>query len=353
MCDHKITIKNPLKGSGQYGLNFLKNTTSTYIQVPCGHCQQCASMRQSFYMQRIQMESLRSHLYYFTLTYNDESLVYTDAGEYQVAYPYIQDIQNMIKRLRAAGHRFRITYCTEYGSTRHRPHFHGILALDKSFGDYRLLESQYKKLFWKEWRRNYNDPNKPRSPIYRPLFTPIYDHTGKCKTFDFHYIEPIMDHENDVSYYVSKYITKFDKWITKLMQKINLDMSLTDEECTYLLDRLRPRCNTSKDFGDKNYPPISKYIRQCASRESDYKYPQYFDLITKKQMPMSPYYAKDLPTFSHLYKRFLRSDDVDNNSTLFLDLPDRLDDIIDFEHVVRNEQEWEKKKIKLYNRLCQ
>ena len=304
-------------------------------------------MRQSFYMQRIQMESIRSHLYYFTLTYNDESLVFTDAGEYQIAYPYIQDIQNMIKRLRRAGHEFRITYCTEYGTDRHRPHYHGILALDKSLETIDSLKLGIKKLFMKEWRRNYNDPDKPRSPIYRPLFTPIYDHKGKCLTFDFHYIEPVMDHENDVSYYVSKYITKYDKWITKLMQKINLDSNLTDEETSYLLSRLRPRCNTSKDFGDKNYPPIAKYIRQCASRESDYKYPQFFDLITKKQMPMSPYYAKDLPTFAHLYKRFERSDFQEENSTAFIEDYNHLDGIIEFEHIVRNEEEWDKKVKKI------
>lgn len=85
-----------------------------------------------FFLQRVQMESLRSHLYMFTLTYNNESLVYTDVGEYNIAFPYLPDIQNMFKRIRRSGHEFLFTYTTEYGKRRFRPHYHGILALDKT-----------------------------------------------------------------------------------------------------------------------------------------------------------------------------------------------------------------------------
>ena len=33
----------------------------------------------------------------FTLTYNDESLVYTDVGDYSYPIPLLSDIQNMFK----------------------------------------------------------------------------------------------------------------------------------------------------------------------------------------------------------------------------------------------------------------
>ena len=100
-----------------------------------------------------------------------------------------------------------------------------------------------------------------------PLFTPVYNR-GRCTTFDFHYIEPVKGHDSDVSYYVSKYITKYDERTQKLLQKISLDSSLSDEQTSDLLFITKPRCITSKDFGDWRDPLISAYINKCASKES-------------------------------------------------------------------------------------
>lgn len=324
MCLSPITIKNPYFGIGKIGINSFHNTIDSHIQVPCGKCPQCTSMRQSFYMQRIQMESLRSHLFMFTLTYNDDSLVYVSVGEYHLAVPVLSDVQNLFKRLRSMGLKFRVSYVSEYGSRRHRPHFHGILAIDKSEGDPRALEKKWSVLLLSQWKRNYATtinkkgdivPNT-RCPSYRPLSTPQYK-LARNTTFDLHYIEPVRGHDNDCSFYVSKYITKYDKWTSGLLSKINLDPNLDDGEISFLTSLLKPRCNTSKDFGDWSDPVIRAYINKCASRESLYRYPQFYDIYTGKQMPMSPYYGKHIDGFEHCYERLLASDEVDNMSTNF------------------------------------
>lgn len=348
MCSTPLTIPNPYYRIGSKGLNYIHNTADSHIRVPCGNCPQCVAMRQSFFLQRVQMESLRSYMYMFTLTYNDESLVYTDVGDYQIAFPVISDVQNMFKRLRRCGFSFRFTYVSEYGSRRHRPHFHGILSLDKSLGDYRTLESKFSKLLSSEWRRNYSDCTF--SPDYRPLFTPNF-HRGRCTTFDFHFIEPVRGHDNDVSFYVSKYITKYDSWIDSLIKKIKLDPSLDDDQVSDLVFLLRPRCNTSKDFGDYSDPLIKSYINKCASRDSLYRYPQYYDIYTGKQMPMSPYYGKRVIGYNHVYNRFLHSDLFDQLSQSFDDDSTFLDYRQAVDSSVRQFEEFDIKLKKLENRL--
>lgn len=88
----------------------------------------------------------------------------------------------MFKRIRRSGHEFLFTYTTEYGKRRFRPHYHGILALDKSLGTPLSLEKKFYKIFFSEWKRNYSDD--PFNPSWRPLFTPEYKH-GRCCTLIF------------------------------------------------------------------------------------------------------------------------------------------------------------------------
>lgn len=347
MCLSPITIANPRYKQGNVGLNYLFNTHDSKIQVPCGTCPQCTSLRQAFFLQRVQMESLRSHLFMFTLTYNDESLIYTDIGEYHIAYPEFSDVQKLFKRLRRYGYKFRYSYVSEYGSRRHRPHYHGIFALDKSLGDPRTLEVKFSHLISAEWRRNYGDNF---SPNYRSLYTPVYKNC-RCTTFDFHYIEPIRGHDNDVSFYVSKYITKYDKWIRALLLKILQDPNISDEETSYLIKCLKPRCNISKDFGYWKDHVIFSYIKKCAARKTEYRYPQFFDINTGKSMPMSPYYGKRLSDFSHMYTRFLSSDGAVFNSTFFDDNDTILDYALQSECASRQFAEFDKKLVKLENRL--
>lgn len=354
MCISPILIDNPYYRSGNTGVNFLKDTTSTKIEVPCGNCYQCIAMRQGFILQRVQMESLRSHLFMFTLTYNDDSLMYVDVGEYQIAIPYYLDIQNMFKRMRKSGLKFRYLVCSEYGKRRFRPHYHGILAVEKDDRHYSLIEQQFGRAMWKEWRRNYAAPPPGKKvckhPRYEPLFTPQYDRI-RCTTFDFHYIIPIRDHESDVSFYVTKYVTKYDTRTTSLLQKIKIDPSLSDDETSYLISMIRPKRVMSKDFGSYDFPPIKSAIHSMAARESDYVYPQYFDIYTGAQMPMSPFYGKRLSNFAHLYRLFEKYSDYADDNTFFINDSDTLlDRSVEREGILNRIHKFDKTKKELFDR---
>lgn len=328
MCISPITIPNPYYGLGdkityQYklldgvgkpwrddkgnyvyhkydgsvgNLNKYKNTHNTHIQVPCGHCQQCLSLRQNYVNQRIQMESLRSHLFMLTYTYNDRSLMHTNCGEYQVAYPYYKDIQNTFKRMRNDGYKFRYYVISEYGSSEHtaRPHYHAIIAIEKS-PEYNgtmyepiNLEFKFGKLFLKYWKRNYNDNVHP---IYDNLLDYKVSRDGR-RTYDFHYVRPILGHDNDLSFYVSKYLWKYNERIEKLLQKISLDPNLSDDQAKYLTSCIKPRSVMSKDFGSYKLDEIKNHITK--SLETSDQYPQFLDLHTGNTALLSPYYRKHL-----------------------------------------------------------
>lgn len=74
MCMTPIKIPNTNRGHGRSGLMFMKDTTSQYIEVPCGHCPQCIAARQNSVVQRAEVESETHHLYFATLTYDNQHL---------------------------------------------------------------------------------------------------------------------------------------------------------------------------------------------------------------------------------------------------------------------------------------
>lgn len=328
MCISPITIENPRYGLSRVGLNQYKNCETSRISVPCGKCFQCIAQRQGFFNQRVQMESLRSHLFMFTLTYNDESLRFTDIGDYKVAYPEFKDVQDMFKRLRKLGFKFSYTFCSEYGTVRHRPHFHGIIAVRKTSNKHwSLIESDLKQAFFNEWRRNYGST---RSPFWSKLFTfhRKFTKSGIKQNFDFHYIQPVQDHDNDCSFYISKYLTKHDKRTTSLLQKISLDESLSLEEKSFLSFLIKPRSFTSKDFGSKHDPLIKHHIIKNLSFFNNI--PQFCDISTGKTSMLSPYYMSIVP-LEFYADRWLNSDYVHIFDSYFVPSTNSpLDDYQDF-----------------------
>lgn len=125
MCISPIRIKNPNLGLVGPNAQF-KDTTSRYINVPCGVCCECVASRQMQMVQRLTIESLVNHLFFCTLTYNNESLpvVSTSTG-YDIRYADVSDVQKMFKRLRyrnAFGRPFRYLAVSELGSEKGRPH---------------------------------------------------------------------------------------------------------------------------------------------------------------------------------------------------------------------------------------
>lgn len=184
MCIAPIILENPYYNRGvslEYNGNktkldigghydFLHNTIDKYISVPCGKCSQCISTRQNYYVQRIQMESLRSEIFYFTLTYANRGLKFTDKLGYNVPYPYFEDIQNLFKRLRSIlPHPILTFVVTEYGTKRKRPHYHGFIAVDKNDikkhyrGSHLHCEKYLYKLVLEQWKRNIAKTISPRT----------------------------------------------------------------------------------------------------------------------------------------------------------------------------------------------
>lgn len=336
MCIAPITIKNPYYKLGSKGLNFLHNTHESYIQVPCGQCIQCVALRQSFFLQRVQMESLRSDLFFFTLTYDERHLPHINIGDYNLPYPEIKHVQNMFKRVRKYYH-LPLSYIvvSEYGHKRHRPHFHGILAIPKQqiISNYHPEEVNLYDIIRNNWSINIGTNRKP---LYEPLFTYVNNHFGR--NYDLHYIEPQLGHDNDVSFYVSKYITKYDSYINTLIRKIKLDTSISPEETSQLISKIRPRLLISKNFGDRRYPAIKKYILDNLERNIDI--PSFFDIYTGKQMLLSPYYRKLVP-ISYRFEQFYN---LRNSYNLDSFVPD--DDLSDYEHFIHDLQNMQKKDVK-------
>lgn len=314
MCLSPIQIKNPYLGLGHLGLNRLHDTVNTYINVPCGQCPACTSLRQSWINQRVQMESLDNYLFYGTLTYNEEMVPWVHIGEYNLRVPDMSDFTKMVKRLRNEGLKFSYIVVSEYGGKTYRPHYHFMLSFPKSditpnmsAGRFTLQMqinsfeiSLYDKIL-SAWCRNVGSH---RNPIYKPLLT-YYSKYGH-HNYELHYATPSQNGLADVSFYVSKYICKFDKRTKKLLQKIKLDNSLTAEETSELISKVKPRCIISKQFGHFSRPSVSKHIHDCLKRNPEQ--PTFYDIYTGKSSPLSRYYTKHFVTIDYALDRFYNSD---------------------------------------------
>lgn len=124
MCISPIRIRNPNFGINNVGTKY-KDTVSAFINVPCGHCSECVSVRQMGYVQRLQLESVKNHMFFCTLTYNNESMPYLSVNGRNIRYADVSDVQKMIKRLRKSnvfGRPFRYFGVSELGSLKGRPH---------------------------------------------------------------------------------------------------------------------------------------------------------------------------------------------------------------------------------------
>lgn len=355
MCYSPTLIKNPNYGRKDK-MSGLVDTKSQYIPVPCGHCVECNLLRSNSVFQRCQLEEQFGYPFFITLTYNPESLAeYECSNGFKIAYAPVSDLQNMFKRLRKSGkltRRFRYYAITELGSKKGRPHAHLLLFLQRQEGDSVYTPFNLEKIVFSvvlaEWRRNYATrivkkgkkvgqvvPDS-RHPEYRPLCTYVSKWIfGKLySTYDCHFVLPSSDGSSkDVSYYVTKYLTKDSEWRDKI--KRGLFSHLPFEEAEKVWNIVKPRAISSLNFGFGIYDninprktsiivrkehlsalPSSKYLRSCVLRSSQSeKSARYFDMFTGKGTPLSRYFYK----FGHIY-------DVDSHR-LFLSRQDRIDGV--------------------------
>lgn len=75
MCLQPIKIKNVnYQSKNPLLLALGRDTTHAFMEVPCGHCEQCVAARQNDFVQRIVAESKYNHLFFATLTYDNDHL---------------------------------------------------------------------------------------------------------------------------------------------------------------------------------------------------------------------------------------------------------------------------------------
>lgn len=89
-----------------------------YVDVPCGHCDECRQAYAREWALRCMLEADHSHdCHFITLTYR------VNPGSCRA-----RDFQLFMKRLRKiVGPGVRVFGCQEYGTHFHRPHYHAIL----------------------------------------------------------------------------------------------------------------------------------------------------------------------------------------------------------------------------------
>ncbi len=298
MCISPKTIPNPNYHSQ---VDLIRKTTDThlkYLEVPCGVCVECMFKRQNDLVARVRNMMKDNYLFFFTLTYNNESLpqITTSAGD-SIPFADVADVQKMMKRIRVADalHRpFKYLVVSERGGQRGRPHFHGLLFVQKRPNDDVLtpaiLETEYKKVFMGEWKRNYGSK---RVPVWRPLFTYHRKYVGGklYQNFDFHYVvsHTTENGADDVAFYVTKYILKPSKMEQALQQRLHL--TLEPDEYAVIWKCVRSQALYSQGIGAASQLQID-YVQKCIS-DSD-KDPNGFQYYSSSGKPQAlpRYYRK-------------------------------------------------------------
>lgn len=112
--------------------------TKTGVSVPCGRCPPCKLRRVNGWVFRLlEEEKVSSSSYFITLTYDTEFVPITDNGFMTLRKSDFQDYMKRLRKL-CEGYKLRYYAVGEYGSKRHRPHYHAIVfnvPSDKLFSD--------------------------------------------------------------------------------------------------------------------------------------------------------------------------------------------------------------------------
>lgn len=300
MCDRPLLIDNVNYGKFKNNplLEYCKDTINRKIYVGCGHCPSCLALKQSYFVQRFQMESLNNDLWTGMLSYRPESLPTVKIGNYTHRYADSRDIQLLLKRLRninAFDGPFKYWFISERGGKRHRPHWHFIISTPKIPGESlasRLSrEKKYFHLVLDNW---YTNKGSRRMPIKFPNL--LYVCRNGHYNYDFHYCNPSLtkDGNIDVAFYVSKYYLKDDEYTQKLRSALRLN--LPENAYRYYWTLLRHKFLCSHFLGDCNDPDVFDYIQKCIqfSISVGSPYPLFINPDTSQTFPLSPYYRKYL-----------------------------------------------------------
>lgn len=145
-------------------------------------------------------------------------------------------------------------------------------------------------IFLRYWRRNYGSTRKP---IWRPLCN--YVRRGGKYNYDLHWLDPYSSKDglDGVSFYVTKYLLKFDDWIDKFKSKLFFNLDESDYKDAW--NKFRPRILLSKYFGSPLDPEVSSHIKlgiRFALNNAEAFFPYFVSTVNGSTYPLSPYYAK-------------------------------------------------------------
>lgn len=305
MCISPIRIRNP--NLGRKNLGFLYDTESAFINIPCGVCKQCIAMKQMSLVQRVQMESLNSFMYFSTLTYDNAHLPHiTTSSGYDISYVEVRHLQNLFKRLRnynMFGRPFRYFAVSERGGEKGRPHVHILWFIPKydneDYIDGLSLEPKIYHTLFENWKVNVGSK---RCPKYESLFEyhERYYRGKLYKNFDTHFVVPKFSSDgiSSLAFYVCKYLLKPSYKEKRLQQALHLNLDSDEYETIWNL--VKSRSFRSEHFGlaltdTMQSLSVVNYLRDCV-RKSDRSlgYPQFFLPDKAQSFPLAHYY-KSIP----------------------------------------------------------
>lgn len=294
MCITPIYIDNPHYKNRSPTIQLTKDTHSSKIGVPCGHCPVCLQLRQAYFVQRVQCEAMESDIFSCMLSYNDKYLPTVEINGYKHKYADQRDIQLFLKRLRnnnVFGSPFKAFAVSEFGGKRHRPHWHLLFFIPKPDKPYSLFEQWQREedLKWKVLDEWYYNLGSKRKPIKDPMLT--YKEKNGKRNYDFHYVNPYSSEgmEQDVAFYTSKYLLKHSDYVKKL--KGALWHNLSNDDFRYYWNLIKPHTSCSYGFGLGHSDKVLEYLDECVSFSLRNKlpYPVFINPVDGSTFPMSPY----------------------------------------------------------------
>lgn len=334
MCLRPVLVKNTNKNilSKNNQLSYVFDTSSEYIVVPCGHCAVCNFLRQNYFCQRVQMESLDNVIAFGTLTYNKTTLPSLRVNDFNIKYADVRHFQDMIRLIRKDKvlNPFRYFAVSEFGGKKHRPHWHFMIFYDKHYlcdnPDYLnswhldALQAQMWPIFLKYWRTNHG---ARKYPLWRPNCD--YYQRGHKRNYDLQIIDTITGTPDDSAFYITKYSTKFSDYVDRLHSALRLNTS--DSDFKEIWQKVKPHKLMSKGFGNPYSPAVVSHIRNCIDwsiSNKDNFFPLYFSPFSGKSFPLAPYYRKKFMTMeeSLIFKnRILSASPTDNISDAVIGIP--------------------------------
>lgn len=268
----------------------------------------------------------RDHAIFFqTLTYKDSMLPSINVNGYRIKYADNAHITAMFKRMRH--HKFfgdrqwSFLLVSEFGKDTHRPHWHILYFVEKLPDDnewtYMSMQEELYEKGWKYWSKNFGTRKKPDYKTFSDL---VVDTEGRS-TYDFHFVQVTQSGSEDVAFYVTKYVLKYDEYVKRLHSALKLNLDI--EEFSRVWSIVKPKFRVSRNFGS---PVIGKddnglifssdrlqYLRSCLDNSVDY--PAFVSPTTGYISPMAPYLRKWSVTVDDAI-RFLPSDQVEDFITL-------------------------------------